>query len=219
MRIKRIFLFILTFFLFITFEQVFAKDYSIPEVDIVVTINKDCSVDFTENRTFILNDSFTFGYYDLPKSGFEKVERLNVYELDKNGKKVELRQEIKDDNKNLRVKFFYSAYYEQKTIIYEYKLSEVVKVYKDYGEFYWKLQGSGWDREVGKFRATIRLLTPIPKESYFVWAHGPAWGDIKKIDDKTILLAINNVPPNNFVEEESYYLLLILKMLKFPLIL
>ncbi len=200
MRIKRIFLFILTFFLFITFEPVFAKDYSIPEVDIVATINKDCSVDFTESRTFILNDSFTFGYYDLPKSGFEKVERFNVYELDKNGKKVKLQQEIEEDGENLRVKFFYKAYYEQKTIIYEYKLSKVVKVYKDYGEFYWKLQGSGWDREIGKFRATIKLLTPIPKESYFVWAHGPAWGDIKKIDDKTILLTVNNVPPNNFVE-------------------
>jgi len=74
------------------------------------------------------------------------------------------------------------------------------KFNEDYGEFYWKLQGVGWDKKIGLFESTIRLLTPVPMDDYYVWAHGPLWGNIEKVDDKTIYLKVDDVPEYTFVE-------------------
>lgn len=202
MKIKSALFFVIfvTISLLIPFRATNAKDYSIPEVYIDVTINKDGSADFIEKRTFSLNDSFTYGYYDLPKKGYGRIESFTVSELGKDGKETKVSQEVEENNVNYKVKYFYTAYNEEKTFIYRYKLSGVVKAYKDYGEFYWKLQGSGWDKKIGNFQSKIKFLTPIDKDSYYVWAHGPLWGEIKKIDGKTVSLTVNNVPPNTFIE-------------------
>lgn len=96
--------------------------------------------------------------------------------------------------------FYYSAYDETKIFRFIYKLNGVIKIYEDYGEFYWKLQGEGWDKKIEEFETKIKFVSPIPKENYFVWAHGPLWGEIEKVDDKTIYLYVKDVPPNRFVE-------------------
>lgn len=205
MKTKRVLLFltivIVIVLLLITFVVTTnAKDYSIPSVNIDITINKDASVNFVEKRTFILDDSFTYGYYDIPKRGYERIESFAVYELGKNGEKTKLSQEIEENSVNYRVKYFYNANNEEKTFIYEYKLSKVIKIYNDYGEFYWKLQGTGWGKKIAKFESKIKFLTPINKDSYYIWAHGPLWGKIEKLDEKNVGLTIDNVPPNTFIE-------------------
>lgn len=198
-------IFILFLLIFTTsINTSFAKDYSIPNVKIDVTLNKDGSAYFFEERTYTFQGSFTFGYYDLPKTGFETLELFEVYEGDKVYKKdttkLPFTYYIEDGGSFFRVFFYYIAQDETKTFKFVYKLGGVIRVYDDYGEFYWKLQGEGWDKKIGKFESTIKLVSPIPKDEYFVWAHGPLWGEIKKIDDKTIYLYVEDVPPNTFVE-------------------
>lgn len=199
-----LFLFFLLMILFIQTKYVMAKDYSIPSVCINVVINKDGSVVFDEDRTFSFNGNFTFGYYDLPKKGYESIEEFFVYENGKPYFYAENKEEgsyyIEDMGDKYRVHFFYNATDEERTFTFKYKLRGVVKVYRDYGEFYWKLQGTGWDKEIGHFEAKINFLTPIPKDEYLVWAHGPLWGEIKKANDKTVILTVDEVPPNTFVE-------------------
>lgn len=125
----------------------FAKNYSIPSVSIEATINKDGSVDFMEERSFNFDGHFTFGYYDLSKTGYNSLEDFFIYEGDipyfyskneENGSYY-----IEDMGDKYRVRFFYEAENEIKTFTFKYKLSGVVKVYEDFGEFYWKLQGIG----------------------------------------------------------------------------
>ncbi|MBC7194404.1 MAG: DUF2207 domain-containing protein [Caldisericia bacterium] len=203
---KRLFIFLLlSIFIFLfNIKIIYCKDYSIPNVKIDVTINRDGSVYFVEERTFSFQGSFSYGYYDLPKVGYEELEEFLVYEGDTPYKKditeAPFTYYIEDKVISYRVNFFYSAQDEIKTFKFIYKLKGVVKVYEDYGEFYWKLQGDGWDKSVGNFESTIRLLTPVKKDDYFIWAHGPLWGKIEKIDEKTIYLNVTDVPANTFVE-------------------
>ena len=188
-------IFSIFFILFFTLNISFAKDYSILKVKIDVTLNKDGSANFIEERTYSFQGNFSFGYYDLPKIGYENLELFEVYEGDKN-----IKHEIEDRGNYYRVNFYYSAYDETKTFRFIYKLNGVIKIYEDYGEFYWKLQGEGWDKKIEEFETKIKFVSPIPKENYFVWAHGPLWGEIEKVDDKTIYLYVKDVPPNRFVE-------------------
>jgi len=203
---KRFFLLIFLPILMISIniQNLSAKDYSIPNVKIDVTLNKDGSAYFVEERSYSFQGTFSFGYYDLPKTGYESLEEFLVYEGDIHYKEEQTKNintyYIEDTGNNYRVNFFYSATDEIKTFKFIYKLKGVTKVYEDYGEFYWKLQGTGWDKKIGLFESTIRLLTPIPKDDYYVWAHGPLWGNIEKVDDKTIYLKVDDVPASTFIE-------------------
>ncbi len=201
---KKILFLIFLLILISSFKLTFAKDYSIPHVKIEVTLNKDGSASFIEERTFTFDGSFSFGYYDLPKEGYEKLEEFLVYEGEtlykKENSKLSQTYYIEDNGSYYRVNFFYDAFYETKTFKFVYKLNGVTKVYEDYGEFYFKLQGTGWDKKIGLFESYIKFLSPIPKENYFVWAHGPLWGRIDKVDEKTVYLKVEDVPPKTFVE-------------------
>ncbi|MDI6860785.1 MAG: DUF2207 domain-containing protein [Caldisericia bacterium] len=201
---KIIFLIIFLLFFIVDLNTSFAKDYSIPKVKIDVILNKDGSANFIEERTYTFQGNFTFGYYDLPKKGYESLELFEIYEGDilykKDTSKILYTYFIEDRDSYYRINFYYTANDETKTFKFVYKLKGVIHVYEDYGEFYWKLQGEGWDKKIGEFESNIRLVSPIPKDEYFIWAHGPLWGEIKKIDDKTIYLYVNDVPPHKFVE-------------------
>jgi len=203
---KRILLILFIFFLILSVNIQFlsAKDYSILSAKIDVTLNKNGSAYFIEERTYSFQGSFSFGYYDLPKEGYESLEEFSIYEgvtlYKKETTKNPFTYYIEDYGNYYRINFFYNAIDQTKTFKFIYKLNGVTKVYEDYGEFYWKLQGVGWDKIIGNFESTIRLLTPVSKDDYFIWAHGPLWGKIEKIDEKTIYLNVTDVPANTFVE-------------------
>ena len=59
--------FLSLFFVFLLFASpVYAKDYSIPKVNIEVTLNKDGSADITEERTYSFSDTFHWAGQYIP---------------------------------------------------------------------------------------------------------------------------------------------------------
>lgn len=214
MKKKILFLIFLSIFIILfSFKSSYAKDYSIPKVNIEVAINKDGSAFFIEERTYAFDGQFSFGYYNLPKQGFDSLEDFLIYEDEtlykKENSKLPKTYYIEDLGNYYKINFFYSASNETKAFKFVYKLNGVTKVYEDYGEFYYKLQGTGWDKTVGIFEAYIRFLSPIPIEDYYIWAHGPLWGKIEKVDEKTVYLKVEDIPANTFLEARilipSYY--------------
>jgi hypothetical protein len=117
---KKILFLIFLLILISSFKLTFAKDYSIPHVKIEVTLNKDGSASFIEERTFTFDGSFSFGYYDLPKEGYEKLEEFLVYEGEtlykKENSKLSQTYYIEDSGNYYRVNFFYDAFMKQKLL-------------------------------------------------------------------------------------------------------
>lgn len=185
-------------------HQTSAKDYSLPQVSINATIRENGTVVFSEDRTFSFDGSFSFGYYELPKEGFTVLEEVQVsidgIPLLLNESREAGTYYVEDTGSTYKIHYFYSAYNERKTFTFNYTIPGLVKVYQDYGEFYWKLQGRGWERPIGSFQARIVYDFSVPISDYFVWAHGPLWGEIKKIDDNTVFVDVSDVPANTFVE-------------------
>jgi len=110
----------------INIQNLSAKDYSIPNVKIDVTLNKDGSAYFVEERSYSFQGTFSFGYYDLPKTGYESLEEFLVYEGDILYKDEQTKNintyYIEDTGNNYRVNFFYSATDETKTFKFIYKI-------------------------------------------------------------------------------------------------
>lgn len=192
--------------LFFFFQPIttFAKSYEITDVGINCTVQQDTKISWDEIRSFKLNGNFTFGYYDLPMFGYDWFRNIKVLEL---GKPYALNESFKPGSywvehleEYHRIHFYYNATDEARSFEFQYNIEGAVKVYEDYGEFYWKMQGDRWDVPVGNFKAVIHLEQPIKKEDYLVWAHGPLSGDVTKADDFTIILTAKNIPENTFIE-------------------
>ncbi|MDD4663711.1 MAG: DUF2207 domain-containing protein, partial [Caldisericia bacterium] len=96
--------------------------------------------------------------------------------------------------------YFFEASNTTKTFTIRYVLKNVITLYQDYGEFYYKLQGTGWDFTIDSFTSKITWEAPIPIDNYRIWAHGALWGEFNKTDEYSSNVTINQVPNNTVVE-------------------
>jgi uncharacterized membrane protein len=196
---------VLTFFnFFVNTEEVFAKSYYFKKVDIQIQINKDGSFDLTEKRTFSFSGDFTWAEYDLPKSGYTKLENFSI--SDENGLYVESDNAepsnfyMVDETDIYKIVFFYNARNTEKTFTIKYRIVGGIKAYNDIADMYWKLIGSGWDVRTSDLTALIRLPESVNQDKYMVFGHGPLQGLVSKLNDKEISFKVKNIPGNNFVE-------------------
>ncbi len=183
-----------------------AKTVRIPSVEMVVNIRPDGSAYVQENRTIEFDGDFTFGFYEIPKAGHGSIQNVSIAEGDQYYKyeSVSSRNQgtftLSDTGHSIRIDFYFSALNETRTFTIRYEVKDVVNVYQDYGEFYWKLQGDGWDFGVKEFSAVVQWKDPVPMDDYFIWAHGPLWGNFNKSDKTSAFLHVEDLPANTFVE-------------------
>lgn len=194
----------LVFFLFLLPVTSYAKYYDILSVDIDCYINQNSIVEWEEKRTFSFAGNYTFGYYDLPMTGYDWFRKIVVLENDIpylfNTSKSMGTYWVEHLSDYHRIHFYYDATDEQRTFGYQYLIEGAITRFEDYGQFYWKMQGDRWGEPCDRFTARIHLEKPIPKDDYLVWVHGPLNGVVSKIDDQTILLKVSDVPAYSFVE-------------------
>ncbi|MDD4614871.1 MAG: DUF2207 domain-containing protein, partial [Caldisericia bacterium] len=206
---KKIALFFLAFTFSMSMWMVpstIAKTVRIPSVDMVVTIRPDGSAYVQENRTIEFDGDFTFGFYEIPKKGFGTIQNVSVAEGDQyyQYESISSRNQgtftLSDTGSSIRIDFYFFALDETRTFTIRYEIKDVVSVYQDYGEFYWMLEGDGWDFAVQDFSAVVQWQDPVPLENYFIWGHGPLWGNFNKSDETSAFLHVENLAANTFVE-------------------
>jgi len=187
-------------------SYVTAKSVSIPSVDIVGTIRKDGTVQIIEKRTIDFNGDFTYGFYDLPKAGFGSIDEFSIsdgstpFVLDKIQTKKNGTYFIEDQLDKTKILYYFTASNEKKTFTIQYVIKDSIALYEDFGQFYWKLQGDGWDFPIQSFTAVLKWESAIQKDMYRIWAHGPLWGDFTKTDEFSSNLKIDELPNKTFVE-------------------
>ena len=80
-------------------------------------------------------------------------------------------------------------------------IENCINVYNDCSEFYWKVLGEDWQIETDKITGKVTLPKDVlNSEDFRVWAHGPLNGEISKIDTKTCIFSIENMPTETFLE-------------------
>jgi Predicted membrane protein (DUF2207). len=149
--ISSVFLFLLSF------HQTSAKDYSIPEVDIEVNLQKDGSAWIKESRTYKFDGSFSWAdewiNLKVKYSGCKNYKISNFSLEDEKG--YYLKSSLTTPPKLLHnrgkdkfyIKWFYSAFDESKNFTMRYKVQNAITNHPDTAEFYWQLIGNEWDRK------------------------------------------------------------------------
>ena len=182
----------------------FAKDYTIGEVTIDVTIHPDRSFSVVEKRTYNFDGSFTWADMYIPTSITRKgytynVEINNFTVVDELGNPLVFAQSSSSDR--FYAKWSYTAVNEPRTFTYRYDVTgEGVKKYVDTGDFYWQVIGDDWIKGSGPIEVLVHLPQSAPLDRLKVYGHGPLTGEVTITDGQTVQYTVPSLPANTYVE-------------------
>ncbi len=176
MNVCRILLPLLIFF--ISANEIFAQDYSIPEVNVQVTIQDDGIVQIQESRTYSYRGSFSWADYRLPKRGFSEIRNIRISEGDdfyiSENSEEPGTFSVSESDDLIVIKWHYDATDEVRTYTLHYELESAVSIGPDYSEFYWIFIGDGRDKVVGSSDIMVQLPGQISVDSLYSWNYSSA---------------------------------------------
>lgn len=198
-----------------------ARSYASGPVEIkgVVQPNGDLAV--TEQRTFTFEGSYSCVWWyieDLPDGA--KVKPSSVTMTTANGTlemlEVEFQKEWRsaggpdklawsyDSGKNAIYAFF-DADNAEFTFTLSYTVTNVVQVYSDTAELYWKFVPDGW--AVDSRDVSAEIVLPLPQNETAVagdnvkaWGHGDLTGSVNIGSEGSVSYKVSNVRAGNYAE-------------------
>ncbi|PTQ82241.1 putative membrane protein [Trichococcus patagoniensis] len=210
-RIGSIVLFMFFFLIGFGQKEVQARSYEITNYDVLVEIQRNGSAFFTESITYDFEGEFNGVLYDLDISevadptdvkvsmqgylsespfpfALSDTEEPGTFKLDNTG-----------DYLNFTV--YNKMTDEIQTVIYQYRIPEIITNYNDIAEFNRKVIGSAWEDPLNDVDVTILLPEATGEEELRAWGHG---GDenssVTLQDNQKVFLYVPQNPTNQFVE-------------------
>jgi uncharacterized membrane protein len=180
-----------------------AKSFVFSRVGIDATVGPNGSLHIVEARTYRFAGSFSWASYSLPLRGTSGIRSITV--ADEHGALVlspSLQPGTYQVSRNgdaVLIRFGFRAADTSRTFTISYVLDDVVAVYDDTAELYWKFIGTGWDRPSEEVRIAVRLPGNLRASQVRAWGHGPLQGDVRPVDGGAVL-TVRNLPPSTMVE-------------------
>src|SRR5260221_3833318 len=192
--------FLMSVFLFFP-KNAFAKSYSIPQVNIDVTLNFDGSARITETRTYNFDGSFSWAdEWINTKAKCTGCSDYIISDVSLTSGGVEVEKNISDYGDKFYVKWYYSAFNEARTFNFSYTVKNALINNTDTSEFYWQLIGDKWNVGTAQVNALLHLPAGIDAPQIKAFRHGPLNGIIKIVDNRTVTFNAENLPSKTFFE-------------------
>lgn len=214
--------FVLAVLIMLAPQPAYAKDYTMPQVDISAEVLSDGSMEVDERRTFDFDGSFTCVWWtfdSLPAGGSLEVDGVSL--IGPSGQaeavpEVPFQTMWRDsggpgyasysvDDALHSVYVFFDVEDESLTVDLSYKMVGAAQAYSDVAELYWEYVGSEWAESSNDVTCTIKL--PMPEgesaqagENVRAWGHGPLNGEVAVNDDGTVSYTVSRVPSGEFAE-------------------
>ncbi|WP_138429285.1 DUF2207 domain-containing protein [Fodinibius saliphilus] len=159
------------------FVNSYSKEYEIPHIESVVTINSDGTVQITEHLTYEFDGDFSWAEYELPRRGFTDITDIRISEnghhyINENSGAPGSFSVDKND-KSIILKWFYDAEDEQRTFTISYTLKGALTVGPEWAQFFWNFLSDDRDKSTDQLIAKILLPQKTTLDSLYVWSRGP----------------------------------------------
>ncbi len=193
---------LILFYLFLS-NIVFAKSFTIDQININAEVLPDGSMQITESRTYTFNGEFSWADYQLPMDKFGEITLFSLREGSQ--KYYESNDElpgsyyIESKNNTFYVRWFYRAKDQTRTFILKYLATDVIKGYNDVAQLYYKFVGESNQQKIGSVNINIRLPRYAVEDSVKIWAHGPLNGLIS-FNNGNVELLISPLPAKKYFE-------------------
>lgn len=172
------FVFLIFIFCICVTESAVSKSFTIPEIRVEVAVQSDGSIRITEYRTYQFDGSFTWADYRLPFQGFTTIEDIRVSEngsqlINKNTEKPGTFQVQRNNDKSIRLKWFYEAEDERRTFAVSYTLKGAVVIGPKWSEFFWNYISSDREKDTDSLSIDMQLAQAVSADSVYTWKRGP----------------------------------------------
>lgn len=197
----KVFGILLSLFLLLSVSHASAKErlFEIDKVDIHAVINTDGNMQITERDTYRFDGVFNGILVDLNTAGSDGIEKFTASEVSDIGN-VPLKFEQSGDGDALHYKVYSESANTTKVFQITYTVKNVVQVYADTAELYWKFFDKTNANALGTVNIEIKLPEGIVKDKVTTFGHGPLDGIINVQDDGTVLFQVNSLPANQMLE-------------------
>jgi len=161
------------------------RSFEISEVEIHASIDRDGNMQVTELDTYHFNGAFNGVLVDLNSSGSDGIEGFQAFEA-AGQQSIPLEFEETIDGEKLNYKVYAKSENETKVFRYTYTVKNVVQVYADTAELYWKFFDETNPSDLGKVRIRVELPEGAERERVQAFGHGPTSGTFA-IDDRGVV--------------------------------
>lgn len=180
-----------------------AKSFTFPRVAIDATVTQDGSLRIVEARTYVFDGPFKWATYRLPLLGTTGIRGISVADERVAYVQSDSRRpgtfQVSHEGEVVVIRWAFAAENESRTFVISYVAENVVTVYSDVAELYWKFVGTGWDRPSSEVSVRVRLPGSLRSDRIRVWGHGPLHGEARPVDGGAEL-TVRDLPASTMVE-------------------
>ncbi|OXS59315.1 hypothetical protein B1A99_11885 [Cohnella sp. CIP 111063] len=175
------------------------RSFEISEVEIHASIDRDGNMQVTELDTYHFNGAFNGVLVDLNSSGSDGIEGFQAFE-EAGQQSIPLEFEQTADGEKLNYKVYAKSENETKVFRYTYTVKNVVQVYADTSELYWKFFDETNPSDLGKVRIRVELPEGAERERVQAFGHGPASGTLDIEDRGVVRFEMSPLPSGEMLE-------------------
>lgn len=195
--------------LILPMRSVQAKSYEIINYDVTVDIVEDGSGYFKEKITYDFEGDFNGFLFNLdyephetPTDLLVKVEEVGKEPviISRDNSQTSGTYEVEDTGTYLNFTVYNPVEDQALTVIYEYRIPDMVTNYNDIAQFNRKVIGGAWEDVLYDVDIRISLPHPVEPGELQAWAHGDATGQVTIENNQFVDLSLNANPAETFVE-------------------
>lgn len=204
---------IISFSMFLFFgissPEVAARSYDINNYDVLVEIQEDGSAYFTERITYDFDGDFNGVSFNLDYKTHPSPTDISVA-VEQDGQEAATfyqstsmdagTYEMENTDGYLRFRVHNPISDDEMTVIYSYRIPEMITNYNDTAQFNRRVIGGAWDDVLGDVDVRIELPMPVEPGELKAWGHGDAAGKVTLQDNQVVLLEVGRNPEYTFVE-------------------
>lgn len=166
----------------------YAKDYSIPRVDIDIFLEPDGSLRVTEHRTYRFEGAYSFAFQTFKLWDQSAITDLSL--VGPSGPYLPAEDEAPGTYTwdGERLDWYFRAQDQEQTFTLSYRVTDTIALHADNAELHWQVIGEEWEKGTGLVTATIHL----PAAPIEAWLGGSR--DALTVDGQTLQIAWEDLP-------------------------
>ena len=176
------------------------RSYSIPFINMDLYVQNDGSLHVKETIHYSFSGTYNGIYRDIPISGTQQIENVNVTTQGAYSRFVE-----SNSSNNHRITVYLYSDPQMTTpitdkdvdVTIEYDFTHIIKFYNDIAELQYKLVGEQWQVDVGKVNANIHLKS---SDGVKFWLNPPYFNESSTWQGSTLQLTSKKIQSGDYYE-------------------
>ncbi|WP_246469629.1 DUF2207 domain-containing protein [Cohnella nanjingensis] len=175
------------------------RSFEITDVDIQAQIDAEGHMRVTEQDTYRFHGAYNGVLVQLDSSGSDGIGDFQAYEI-KEQQEMPLKVDKSGKGNRLQYKVYDQANEETKMFKFVYTFKNVVQVYADTAELYWKFFDKTNPSDLGAVRIRVDLPGGLMKDEISAFGHGPLSGTVNIAEDGTVEYQVSPLQSGQLLE-------------------